>query len=72
MRREFPRLYEIEKRDKAPNRRKLPSFSIPASGSGWEGRLLTVDRLARAEVTQTVRMRVATSGQNTLSQDIVA
>ena len=33
--------------------------------------MLTTDRLAGAEVTQTVCMRVATSGEDTLSQDIV-
>ena len=53
----FPRLYEIERETKAPNRRKLPSFSIPAPGSGWERHMLTTHRLAEAEVTQAVNMR---------------
>ena len=69
MRREFPRLYEIERETKAPDRRKLPSFSIPAPGFGfgWERDMLTTYRLAEAEVTQAVNMRVAISGQDSLS-----
>lgn len=33
--------------------------------------MLTVHRLAEAEVTQTVNIKAATSGQDTISQDTV-
>ena len=67
MRREFPRLYEIERETKHLTVGNLRSFSIPAPGSGWEREMLTTHRLAEAEVTQAVNMRVAISGQDTLS-----